>query len=267
MLVRRLSVAIRSRCRYSTQQPREMKSFTVYVEQNERHRRNTLLGPSKDYPLPGNVTCEALNSTELKESTQPSNPEPKPMYYTLNLKQVANFLTSPAIKYNGYHPANKVKEICSWNVKIDLVAIDCPSLLKKDLVRLFPDADIRARRLTLINFYEDLATSESNDSTEISEKADSFVLAANAVCRTLRSYGYWSDFIDPSSGASRLNTDSYKRLLNQNSKFGVSGFNVNEDSDCKIVSSVSLQDRPFVGSIFTDAPIQSKAVQDVIIGA
>lgn len=241
-----------------------MKSFTVFMDREESERRNSLLGPSKEYPLPGQVTCKALFPAELKPTSTKAKPEP--MYYTLNFQQIANSLSFPTLKFEGYRPEAKVKEICAWNVKIDLVAVECPSLLKKDLLRLFPDAKLKGRRLTLVNFYEDTSESpETPDQTDISEKADSFILAANAVCRTLRSYGYWADFIDPNSGASRLNGDSYKRLMNQNSKFELSGYNV-EDVDCKVVSSVSLEDRPFVGSIFTDAAVSSKAIQDVIIG-
>ncbi|KAI6241517.1 Methylmalonic aciduria and homocystinuria type D-like protein, mitochondrial [Aphelenchoides fujianensis] len=252
-LLRRVSVVNCARCSSYSTQPREMKSFTVFMDRNESERRNSLLGPSKEYPLPGQVTCKALFPAELKQSTS-AKAKPEPMYYTLNFQQIANSLSFPTLKFEGYRPEAKVKEICAWNVKIDLVAVECPTLLKKDLIRLFPDAKLKGRRLTLVNFYEDTSESpDAPDQTDVSEKADSFILAANAVCRTLRSYGYWADFIDPNSGASRLNADSYKRLMNQNTKFELSGYNV-EDVDCKVVSSVSLEDRP------------SKAIQDVIIG-
>jgi hypothetical protein len=92
----------------------------------------------------------------------------------LNPKQLANLLTTSAIRDESYKPDPVVKEVCTWNLKIELVALECPILLKNELMRLFPEAKLRDRRITLINFHEAVEeNSDSDRAVDVTEKADS----------------------------------------------------------------------------------------------
>ncbi|KAI6176786.1 Methylmalonic aciduria and homocystinuria type D-like protein, mitochondrial [Aphelenchoides bicaudatus] len=233
---------------------------SIFDNTESTPRTNILLGNCKEYPFNGQVTCEALNPKFVTNRVDEKK-KPRVYYYTFN---VNHFLAFPVIKNESYIPKPDVNEVCRWNAKIELVAIKCPLILRKDLQKLFPTANIKKSQITLINFYEIVEDNVEEEHISLMEKADSFVLAANSVCVTLRNEGFWADFVDPHSSQSRLDNQSFKRLMNRSENYDFTGIKMTDENGCNIVEQVSLHKTPFIGSVFTTASQYSDVVQQII---
>jgi len=243
---------------FSNYRTQKINISSIFENTEPTTRSNVLLGTSKEFPFPGQVTCEALNPKLVSDRVDKK--KPRVFYYTFNVNQ---FLALPVIRDESYRPGI-VNDVCRWNAKIELLAIKCPIILRKDLPKLFPTADLKKAQVTLINFYEIVEDGVKEEDVSLQDKADSFILAANSVCATLRNYGFWADFIDPHSSKSRLDGNSFQRLMNQSEKFDFAGIKVTDENNCNIVGQTSLHTSPFIGSVFTTASQYSTVVHKIV---
>lgn len=92
----------------------------------------------------------------------------------------------------------------------------------------------------------------------------SFIMSANAICSTLHRFGYWADFIDPSSGRPYMGDYTNHTLFETNDAYKQMGFKIEDLGCCKVLQHACWGSNAFVGTIFTDAPVDGDAVRDIL---
>ena len=74
-------------------------------------------------------------------------------------------------------PEQQAHQQIYWNVRVELVAVSSPVLIMRDLMTIFPDADVHAQQLTIVNVFQaeenDIAKVFNYDEKMLSAKADS----------------------------------------------------------------------------------------------
>lgn len=90
-------------------------------------------------------------------------------------------------------------------------------------------------------------------------------MTARNVCFKLRKAGFWADFINPFSGRPYFSSGS-KELYNTDEKFRCMDFEIFEIQNCTVISNEQPDyKRSFIGSLFTDAPLNKTKLIDVFI--
>ncbi|VDK78843.1 unnamed protein product [Anisakis simplex] len=94
---------------------------------------------------------------------------------------------------------------------------------------------------------------------------NAFIESAVAACNALKSFGYWADFVDPTTGKAYLNkTESEVTLQTTDDEYRSLGFDITDMGCCKIIAHKLWGKMVFVGTIFTNAPIDSPAVSEIL---
>lgn len=95
------------------------------------------------------------------------------------------------------------------------------------------------------------------DVEEEREKLASNMISIGATTvEMLISMGYWADYIDPTSGLP-MNTKNTSICLFENDESYVHfGFSIKDLSCCKVICHKWWGTRVYVGSIFTNAPLE-----------
>uniref|UniRef100_A0A0M3HVS0 Methylmalonic aciduria and homocystinuria type D-like protein, mitochondrial n=1 Tax=Ascaris lumbricoides TaxID=6252 RepID=A0A0M3HVS0_ASCLU len=323
-----------SRMRAFSTQIRQDSHVVVYVTR-DIGRQNTLLGPSKQFPFPGDVSSKlAFDLANEEMKTQPKLDVPSVSVGEILEKSTNNVKRSPS------NPGDQFSA-----KSIELTASECPRLLKKDLKELFPGIDLSQRDICVINLTQKTDTDMSAWSTEMEIERmqltsaasnhyfdlriarmccmfyagsftrvfnihnfyhafynasseltqQEFIESATAICDALHRLGYWADFIDPSSGrpylgkftnATLFETDDRYRslgfkitdlgcckylgkftnatLFETDDRYRSLGFKITDLGCCKILEHALWGTNAFVGTIFTDAPLGSAAVGEIL---
>lgn len=143
---------------------------------------------------------------------------------------------------------------------LDCSAQECPYFLLNDFRTLFPYVSVSGASLTIITLYEkqnpvalgsDLVDADLNRINLIEQ----FISAATDLCDSLHSAGYWADFIDPTSGRPYLASNTDVSLYEKDHQYRELGFEITNYSGCRVVAHHQLGTRPYVGCIFTKAPL------------
>lgn len=135
----------------------------------------------------------------------------------------------------------------------------CPELLKKDFESIFPEAQSKDMMVVTVT------QKTQNDMTAWSEKVDNereqmlekFIEGAKDICNALRSEGYWADFIDPSSGLAFFGSYTNNTLFETDERYRYLGFQIEDLGCCKVIRHELWGTHVFVGTVFTNAPINS----------
>jgi len=90
-----------------------------------------------------------------------------------------------------------------------------------------------------------------------------FLSAAKELCGRLKSDGYWSDFIDPTSGKPYFGQYTNTTMFETDEKYRLLGFRIEDLGCCKVISHKEFGRNVFVGTIFTDAHPSNGVVQDI----
>ena len=90
---------------------------------------------------------------------------------------------------------------------------------------------------------------------------EQFYSAAKELCGRLKSDGYWSDFIDPSSGKPDYGQYTNTTMFETDEKYRLLGYRIEDLGCCKVISHKEFGRHVFVGTIFTDAHPSSGVVQ------
>lgn len=145
---------------------------------------------------------------------------------------------------------------------------ECPELLKKDFVTLFPAVNIAKSKLSVLTFTQKTIhdmSSWSEDTEEEREKlTEYFVETAKEICRRIRSQGHWADFVDPTSGRPYLGDYTPATFFETDCRYRQFGFTIEDLGCCKVLRHHKWGTHCFVGSIFTNAPLESDVVAEVL---
>uniref|UniRef100_A0A0P5X744 Methylmalonic aciduria and homocystinuria type D protein, mitochondrial n=1 Tax=Daphnia magna TaxID=35525 RepID=A0A0P5X744_9CRUS len=235
-----------------------------------------LLGP-KDLrmPLPGNVGFSHRLSLHLPSVTLQSRKN------TLQDTELLSSLTNYERQYQVVKQSTQEEdELNSTEIEeflldlpqssevLECVAQECPKLVRKDFADLFPSRDVSFGPLTVVT----LAQKTKSDMSEWSEVVEyereelvaCFVDAAKEICEQLQNSGYWSDFIDPSSGRPYLGNYTNATLFETDERYRHLGFSIEDLGCCKIIRHGTWGTHAFVGCIFTNAPFDSNTLQDAL---
>lgn len=209
-----------------------------------------LLSNEIRYPLPefAGERCEVLSSDLSADR------------HLKILSQFSSITTEPEV--SSYHKAIPSEEI------LECVAHECPQLLKTDFSDLFPKIDLFQDNLTVLT----LCQKTENDMSQWNEAVEQerehleghFVVAAQAICNTLRECGYWADFIHPSIGKPFLTPTTKATMLETDLRYRHFGFTIEDLGCCKIISHHLWGTHAFVGAIFTNASIESSEMKDIL---
>lgn len=250
--------------------PQIVQAPIIFVDNSTPRRTNQLLGSEK-FPFPGDVAVadDFLNTklpvTEKVNIEKVEKPS-EPLYQTISVDKLIN--ASMDIKYShDYKPVPIIDELNS-DCNVELNAIACPKLLKKDLKYLFVDKDLRNQDVTVLNLTQKSETDQAAWSPDMEiermKLTASFIDSATAICQALKENGYWADFIDPSSGRPYLGKYTNASLFETDERYRQLGFQIEDLGCCKVTKHMLWGTHSFVGTIFTDAPLDSDFVKQVL---
>uniref|UniRef100_A0A1I7YS85 Methylmalonic aciduria and homocystinuria type D homolog, mitochondrial n=1 Tax=Steinernema glaseri TaxID=37863 RepID=A0A1I7YS85_9BILA len=253
--------------------PRQVQPTVIFVENAEKKRQNNLLGPSNSqFPFPGDVASSMTFNvgTNNKNAVQPATDSQKPKEYRTTSVRALLEESVTAVKLTpGYSPEEIVTEMANpLTEQVEVKALDCPRLLRKDLKHLFPNIDFKDRDVSVLNITQktenDMSAWSPLMDVERMQLTSGFVKSATSVCSALQQFGYWADFIDPSSGRPYLGDFTNATLFETDERYKTMGFQIEDLGCCKVLRHVLWGTKAFVGTIFTDAPLDCEILQDIV---
>lgn len=167
---------------------------------------------------------------------------------------------------NAKMPITLRRNIDPNQPSLHCVAQECPILLRKGIMELFPNcAEATSPQLTIITITQNLnpRMMKWSKETETERLAKFFLLAASDICTKLKMFGYWADFINPFSGQPYLNPHKNGTLYKTDERFRCLGFKIDKKDACKIVS-FDNRGAEFIGNLYTTAPSTMEFLRDVM---
>nr|XP_027210427.1 methylmalonic aciduria and homocystinuria type D homolog, mitochondrial-like isoform X2 [Penaeus vannamei] len=144
-------------------------------------------------------------------------------------------------------------------------AQQCPELIKKDFLDLFPGHNLQDGPLAVITLSQktqcDMSAWSEDMEIERDELIEYFIMAAEEICGIFKSEGYWADFIDPSCGRPYHGQFTNATLFETDERYRHMGFRIEDLGCCKVISHRLWGSHVFVGSIFTNAPVDSDVME------
>jgi len=254
---------------FSSAQPSVQRATVSIADDENRSAVTQLLKPqSKTFPFPGDV-CITLNFDQAK-----SKPLTVP---TMKLEDLLRSEVPPVL--SAFHNETPVAEEeqqleletheMEQSVTLELTAMDCPPALMRDLISLFPDQKLTGQsKMTVLNLTQKSDNDMSAWSLQMEMERDQltagFVESAMNICEQLKQDGFWADFIDPTSGRAFLGSFTNSTLFETDERYNQLGFNVEDLGCCKVVKHVLWGSCVFVGTIFTNAPLEADAIKNVL---
>uniref|UniRef100_A0AC35TGU4 Methylmalonic aciduria and homocystinuria type D protein, mitochondrial n=1 Tax=Rhabditophanes sp. KR3021 TaxID=114890 RepID=A0AC35TGU4_9BILA len=229
-------------------------------------RQNPLLGPKKDFPLPGDVTSDFI--TMSLPPREPAIKVYKPdTSNNISIQDVLNASELSVQRDEEFRPESfsesHVFDKCEIEVKFD----ECPKLLRKDLNRMFVDHVFTSDSVCVINIAQksihDMVAWNREMETEREALNESFIHTAKDVCELIQKEGYWADFIDPMSGRPYYGGYTNCSLFETDERYMKMGFKIEDLGCCKVIKHMKWGTHVFVGSIFTEAPTESAVMKEI----
>jgi len=260
---------------FSTQQ-RQERVTVVYI--GNTRTRSPLLDIDRDFPFAGDVSSLIVyrDRAAVSKKQAEGGGELVPGAAAVMASSVGELLrVSDATKSGNVKAAappklrdrlgregDEEQEDC-----FEIAAVDCPRLLRKDLKELFPGQKM-GERVSVLNVSQktenDMSMWDSAMEAEREQLIMKFVDAACALCAWLKQQGYWADFIDPSSGRPFLGAFTNSTLFETDERYRELGFKIEDLGCCKVIKHAKWSTRAFIGTIFTDAPVNSEAIRQII---
>ena len=233
----------------------EQKKNSVSADNRESHREINLFGP-KDIrtPLPGNVGLVLPPSNEACV-----NVNNKTIYFLCieDDEKAHEFETS----LNSLDQSNSNQVDKKSNLQC--VAQKCPQLVIIDFQELFP-CRVFGKNITIISFSERAFSEISKLKNETRNGLiKDFLDLANDICGKLRDAGFWADYVDPTCTGYEFNRHVNQNLFEIIERYRHFGFTIEEIGFCRVVTHHTLGTKSFVGSLFTNASIDSPELREI----
>ncbi|XP_041365992.1 cobalamin trafficking protein CblD-like [Gigantopelta aegis] len=227
------------------------------------------LGPfgpeDKRFPLPGRVG----HSLFLRERPIIFHPDPSSTLPQLPVERHSDiaeqFLSSveQIEESSGFLP----ESIPQPSEMLECIAQDCPMILRKEFADLFPERNILEGVLTVISISQktvnDMTVWSADVEIERETLLEAFIQGATEICEALQEGGYWADFIDPSCGKPYLGSHTNSVFFETDDRYRKLGFEIVDLGCCKVISHHIWGTHTFVGSLFTNAPLDHEVLQDM----
>jgi len=143
-------------------------------------------------------------------------------------------------------------------------AHSCPELLRKDFKELFPNKNILEGNLTVINISLKTKHDMTIWSSEVEEERETllenFIQGAVEICQAFEEAGFWADFIDPASGKPFKGPHTNFTLFETDERYRKLGFDINDLGCCKVITHPVWGTHAYIGTLFTDAPLNHPLV-------
>jgi len=263
--------------------PRTVDDQTIiFVNPGDSQRRsNELLGNNPKYPFPGGVGLASSTYKSFANLKKKPEPKPQPQKVSDDGRQKYKLTEIPIILQAqmrvqpspDYKPEAPIKiDVLKAERDLELKAIQCPKSLKKDLKDLFLDVDMhKDKNITVLNLTQKSKTDMSAWSPEMEEERDKltkdFINVATSIVADLNKLSggkYWADFIEPASGRPYFARYTNAALFETDDRYRELGFLIEDLGCCKVIKHLKWAANAFVGTIFTDAPLDSPEVQAIL---
>lgn len=224
------------------------------------------------FSLPGMVG----SSHPLETSTGPAQPQ-KPSFpdsellteelpYERHSSVLEQFIT---VNHELAKNSETSDDKCSPFESLECSAEQCPFFLLKDFHELFPHISVSGSNITIITLHEKrnsamLGSDPVDSSLKRIQLVEQFISAATDLCDSLHDAGYWADFIDPTSGRPYLASNTAASLYEKDHQYRELGFEISSFSGCRVIVHHQLGTRPYVGCIFTKAPLDHPLIANLV---
>ncbi|KAI1278036.1 Cobalamin trafficking protein CblD [Halotydeus destructor] len=153
------------------------------------------------------------------------------------------------------------------NEVLECFAHQCPELLTKDFQELFPARKL-GKNVTVVTISQkcksDMSVWSQEMELEREELMEHFIQMAKDIVGRFNDAGYWADFVDPFSGRPVRGSYTPATLFETDERYRNFGFDIEDLGCCKVIRHHAWGTRAFVGSLFTNAPVDSREVQEVL---
>lgn len=235
-----------------------------------------IFGPSDQrLPLPGNIgLCQKLELHHpiTYQNKKPLKIAPDILTHKTNHEHQIQALD----QCNPNEVTNATEDFIQGNNVVmpnpsdilECKAQQCPELVKKDFLDLFPGHKLKDGPLSVVTLSQktqhDMSSWSVDMELERDELIECFILAAEDICTSLQAEGYWADFIDPSSGRPYHGQFTNATLFETDERYRYLGFRIEDLGCCKIISHRLWGTHVFVGAIFTNAPVDSDVLEQAL---
>jgi hypothetical protein len=269
--------------------PADDTTVVVITSGSLQRRSNEIFGTNPSFPFPGGVSVDnkliehirkenvkSLVTTEksnkLNPLNQPSVSEGLLCHHISEITEILDkrmrILTDPKVEQE---PSLRV-EVMKADRDMELKASPCPKVMKKDLSSLFVDMEFdRNHEITVLNLTQKSQTDMSAWSEEMEVERDmltkDFINIASAICHDIKELSegnYWADFIEPTSGRPYFSKYTNATLFETDDRYRDLGFQIEDMGCCKVVKHMKWSTHAFVGTIFTNAPLNSVEVKAIL---
>jgi hypothetical protein len=250
-------------------------SNAFQVESRDIEREISLFGP-KDYraPLPGNVGLGPkleVRKPEKKVEIERGDVLANSDILTHELPLDRHVRIVEQVLYPAYEESQedemKEDQLRRSAEILECVAHECPELMAKDFQELFPSRHLD-RNTTVITICQrskmDMASWSPEMEQERDELMEHFMQLAQEFTNKLNEAGFWADYIDPYSGRAYNGPYSNATLFETDERYRKLGFEIDDLGCCKVTRHHRWGSKSFVGCLFTNAPIHSTALSDLL---
>ncbi|KAL0271619.1 UNVERIFIED_CONTAM: hypothetical protein PYX00_008655 [Menopon gallinae] len=157
------------------------------------------------------------------------------------------------------------KLMSSFTVKLECAAQECPILLRKGVIELFPHSEANfSQQITVVTLTHKNPPAKRRKCSYVESEyyAKTFIWAAQEICMRLKDSGFWADFINPFSGKPYISPLHKPTLYETDERFRCLGFEIKNNNNCKVIQS--RKNRKFIGNLFTNAPVNTPFLYDIL---
>ena len=245
-----------------------------------RGREISLFGPKDPRtPLPGNLGLESalyppLVLAELTlDFLNPTYEDPDIITQELSIERQSRILDQIIFSQSSLTSASAMEEmdiesrILKSQDMFQVSAYSCPELLLNDFKELFPGKSL-GNRITVLTICQktinDMKSWNPVMQKEREDMMEHFVSLATGIVTKLQDHGFWADFIDPFSGRPMNSGYTHATFWETDERYRRLGFEIEDVGCCRVLRHHDWGTKAFVGSIFTNAPVNSSEVSDLV---